>query len=64
VGDVVSEARVGNAHHESRPAKLDTTHAWDYGDDVGNSPSDQGFAQKACTRPFGETKVSKKPQWN
>jgi hypothetical protein len=36
----------------------------EYGDDVGNSPSDRGFAQKACTRPFGETKVSKKSQWN
>jgi hypothetical protein len=36
----------------------------EYGNDVGNGPSDRSFAQKACTRPLGETKVTKKPLWN
>jgi hypothetical protein len=66
VGDVI--ARQPEWGTKSGPANLDAKHAWDwkgeYGNDVGNSPSDRSFAQKACTRPLRETKVTKKPQWN
>jgi hypothetical protein len=67
VGDIVSEARVGNAHHEVLDRQTLMPHMrgigkGEYGNDVGNNPSDRGFAQKACTRPFSETKVSKKPE--
>jgi hypothetical protein len=53
----------GETPNKSGPANLDAKQG-EYGNDVGNSPSDRGFAQKACIRPLGETKVVKKPQWN